>query len=98
MHRAIIERGLTLLIHPAKCVLHPVRIVAVREVLARMSATAFLTVDGTFNGGDGLHNEIVELERLDEIRVPDERTVADANIRHGGEHICHTLLAGKQRL
>ena len=46
-------------------------VVALREILARMGAAAFLAVDRAFDRDDRLLDQIVELQRLDQIGVPD---------------------------
>src|SRR5687767_1824745 len=47
VHRAVFDARLAGIVHPAQRVLLPVRIVAILEVLARMSTAALLAVLGT---------------------------------------------------
>src|SRR5579864_6907170 len=61
-------------IKPSERVFHPVDVVAVREVLPRMRAAAFVAVHGTRDSHDRLLDQIFALERFDEIGVPDQRT------------------------
>jgi len=68
------------LVEERQGVLHPVHIVAVGEVLLSMGSTGFLP---SLCGIHLLHclvEQILQLERLDEVRVPDHASVADTNI------------------
>ena len=62
--------------------LHPVLVVAIGEVLARMRAAAFGAVERRVHGDHRLHDEVVELERLDQVGIPDQRTVGDLDVGH----------------
>ena len=66
---------------PGQRVLHPVDVVAVGIVLARMRAAAFLAVGGAGHRDGGLHDQVVVFERLDQVGVPDQRAVGDARCR-----------------
>src|SRR5207248_8413514 len=50
------------------------------EVLARMCSAAFGAVLRGVHGDDRLRDQVVELECLDQVRVPDQRTVRDFDI------------------
>ena len=58
--------------------LHPVLVVAGREVFAGMGAARFLPVGGAGHGDGGLLDQVVELQRFHQIGVPDQRAVLDA--------------------
>src|SRR6516225_4706944 len=61
MDRTIVDAHATHWVARSEGVLHPVRIVAVGVVLARMGAAALGAVRGRVHGNDGLSHEIVEL-------------------------------------
>src|SRR6185312_1034137 len=44
VHRPVVDRDLALVVHPRQRVLHPVGVVAIREILARVAAAALGTV------------------------------------------------------
>jgi len=50
--------------------LHPVGVIALLEVLACVCATGFLAVSCSVDGLDGVGEQVLELEGLDEVRVP----------------------------
>src|SRR6185312_13406368 len=76
VHRAIVEpRRDGAVVVPGQGVLHPVRIVALGEILAGMGAAAFLAGHRAFDGDDGLGDEVVIFQGLDQIGVPDHRAV-----------------------
>ncbi len=77
---------------------HPVFVVAVREILAGVGATRFLSVMRRFHGHLGLEQQIVELQRLDEIRIPDHRAVGHLEILPPGPDLLHHLDALGQHL
>jgi hypothetical protein len=62
---------------------HPVIIIAVLEIVACMRATALCARHGRSARLHGIGQQIAQLERLDEVAVPDERAVRDAQV--GGE-------------
>src|SRR3546814_20610855 len=59
-------------VEPADRVLHPVRVVAVGEILVRVGAAAFLAVEGRVHRHRRLRDQIVELQCFDEVGVPDQ--------------------------
>ena len=73
-------RTLPVVVEPGERVLHPLFVVAIGKIFARMSAAAFGAVDGAVHGDDRLRDQIFELERLGEVGVPDQRAVRDANV------------------
>ena len=81
VHGPVFDARLAGLVHPAQRVLLPVHVVAIREVLARMRAAALLAVLGADDRGRGLPQQVVELDGLDEIGVPDEAAIGDASHR-----------------
>ena len=78
--------------------LHPLRVVAVGEVLAGVGAAAFLAVGGGVHRGGGLDDEVLEFERLDQVSVPDHAAIGDADVGDAGDHFGDTLDAGLKRL
>src|SRR5438552_2870885 len=73
-HGAGVEVG------PGQRVLHPVDVVALLVVLARVRAAAFLAVGGADHRGGGLHDQVLVFHRLDQVGVPDQRTVGDGDV------------------
>ena len=62
--------------------LEPVFVIAVRVVLAGVGAAALLAGRGRGQRGHGLAQQVFELQRFDQIGVPDQRAVGDF---HRGE-------------
>ena len=60
--------------------LEPFFIVAIREILAGMCATTFFTAVRAVDRRNRLNHQIVELESLDQVRVPDQRGVVDVQV------------------
>src|SRR5438270_7871289 len=54
-------------VEPTHCVLHPVRIVALGIIFLHVRAAALLAVGGAVHRDRRLSEEIVELERLDQV-------------------------------
>src|SRR2546429_537837 len=79
------EAGALRPLDPHEGVLEPVTVVALREILAGMRAAALGAIRRRVDGGSGLQQQVLELERLDEIGVPDERAVGDAYVGEGSE-------------
>src|SRR5690606_29404734 len=81
-------------VEPGGGVLHPVLVVAVGIILASVGAAAFLAVDRAGDGDAGLGDQVVEFQRLDQIGVPDQAAVGDADIVHplvGFGELVHAL-------
>ena len=91
MHRPVIDADLTALIEPGQGMLHEVFVVAFRIVLTRMGAAAFGAIDRRIHGHHGLGDEVVEFQRFDQVRVPDQRAVGHADVGDAGEHIVDEL-------
>src|SRR6516165_7088833 len=83
MHRAIVETGARRSIHPHECVLQPVEIVALRKILTGVRPAALGAVRRRVDGGGRLQQQVLELERLDKIAVPDQRAVAHPHVGEG---------------
>src|SRR6516165_4210233 len=85
VYRAVVERDLSGgVIEPGQGVLHPILVVAVGEILARMSAATLGAVDCGIHGDNGLVNQIGEFERLDQIGIPYQRTIGYAQVAYAG--------------
>lgn len=99
------------LLLPAESVLHPVLVVTLGVVLTGVSATRLLSGSGSGGGLDTSHvsiktdkdrivnlrasEQVPELERLNEIRVPDHAAILDANLGEGLINLVdllHTLI------
>src|SRR5215813_10581453 len=63
VHRPVVDRHLALRVEPGERVLHPVLVVALGVVLARMRAAALGAVGGGMHGHHRLGDQVVELER-----------------------------------
>src|SRR6516162_2839989 len=80
MDRAIADLDPTLAIEPDERVLEPVPVVTLGIVFARMRAAALGSVFGRVQGDNRLLQEVLELERLGKVAVPDHRAIRDAEI------------------
>ena len=70
---------------PYHGVLHPVSIVALAEVLAGVCAAGLLARLRRQHGAAGVGQQVTQLQGLDEVRVPDERTVGHAHLHRKDE-------------
>src|SRR6516225_6857276 len=73
-------------------------VVALRKILARVRAAALAAVRGRVDGGGRLQQQVLELEGLDEIAVPDQRAVAHPHVGEGCEDRADTLDSLSERL
>src|SRR5437762_11655041 len=73
MHRAVVEAGTPRPLDPYQRVLEPAAVVALRKILAGVRAAALGAIGGRVDGGRRLQQQVLELEGLDEIGVPDEK-------------------------
>ena len=80
-HRAICERDLAIIAHPAQRMLHPLRVVAFRIVVMGLRTATLATRLRAHHRRRPVSHEVLQLQRLDEIRIPDQATVADREIR-----------------
>ena len=99
VHRAVIDGHLVRgVVEPGQGVLHPVLVVALGEILAGMGAAGFLAVGGAFHGDDGLADQVVEFQRLEQVGVPDQRAVRDLDVGGAAPDLVDELLALVQNL
>jgi len=89
MHRAVAEPDPAGIVAPSKGVLEPVLVVALGVILARVRPAALGAVKRGMQYHRRLADQIVELERLDEIGVPDSRTVGDGEVVEGPRDLGH---------
>src|SRR5271167_4348259 len=89
MYRAVAEPHPAGLVAPGEGVLEPVLVVALGVILAGVRAAALGAVEGGVERDRRLPDQIVELERLEEIGVPDHRAVGDAEVVEGPRHLGH---------
>src|SRR5215471_5402509 len=82
MHRAVAEADL-IAVPPSQCVFEPVAVVALRIILSRVGAAALAAVERGMEDNRRLADQVVELERLDEVGVPDQRAIGDNDITQG---------------
>ena len=81
VYRPVVDADLPLgVVGPCQRVLHPLSIIAVGIILAGVGAAAFGAVCATGDGDGRLGDEVVVLQRFDEIRVPHQGPVGDADI------------------
>src|SRR3546814_9330470 len=95
---AVVDAGFALVADPAQGVLLPLRVVAFGEVLARMGAARLLAVLGGDDGGQRLAEQVLQLEGLDQVGVPDQRAVADLEVGERGADLADLLHALGPRL
>ena len=98
MDRAIAEPDLAVGVEPGQRMFQPMDIVAVGIILARMSAAAFRPRQSGIDGHRRLRQEIVELQRLDQVAVPDQRAIVDLKIGQRIRDGIDLLGAGFERL
>jgi len=55
--------------------LHPVFVIALTVILARMSAAALGTVQRTLDSGLRLQQQVIQFQGLDQVGVPDQPAV-----------------------
>src|SRR5690606_12138768 len=91
VHWPVIEAHLTFLIEPRQRVLQPVHVVTLRVILPGVRTAALGPVHCGMQRDDRLPEQVLELERLDQIRVPDQRTIADSHLSKGFDD-CGKLL------
>ncbi len=60
--------------------LHPVLVIAIRVVLARMRTAALQAICRRFDRGGRIEQQVLKFERLDEVGIPDQRAVGYADI------------------
>mmetsp|Transcript_6966 Transcript_6966/g.20338 ORF Transcript_6966/g.20338 Transcript_6966/m.20338 type:complete len:200 (+) Transcript_6966:1007-1606(+) len=102
VHRTVVNLDLVVLgcggVEPAQGVLHPLVVQAVREVLPCMCATALLAGLRGVDSDGGVDEQVVQLTRFRQIRVPHQAPVRQPNVVEGLHHLVNTLLALLQRL
>mmetsp|Transcript_5550 Transcript_5550/g.12773 ORF Transcript_5550/g.12773 Transcript_5550/m.12773 type:complete len:366 (+) Transcript_5550:154-1251(+) len=102
VHRTVVHRRgvqFRLRVHPRERVLHPVHIVAIREVFVSVSAARLLARFRGVHDWQSILQKVLKLERLDEIHVP--RHAALVGHLHIGKlcvDLVHLLLALRERL
>ena len=64
-------------------VLHPVGVVALGEILARMRAARFLAVLRGHDRRHRLAEQVLQFERFDQVRIPHQRTIRHAHVGEG---------------
>ena len=93
MHRTVADFALAALAAPAfegdDGVFHPVCVVAIRIIFLHVRAAAFLAVGGRLHRDHCLRHQIVELECFNQISIPDQRAIGDADIRELGVDLVH---------
>merc|ERR1711959_678923 len=67
-------------VYPSQGVLHPIDIITVWVILVGMSTSGFVSVLSRDHLLHGLIQKILELEGLDQVRIPDHAAVGGANI------------------
>mmetsp|Transcript_13420 Transcript_13420/g.34396 ORF Transcript_13420/g.34396 Transcript_13420/m.34396 type:complete len:236 (-) Transcript_13420:1224-1931(-) len=79
--------------HVRERVLHPHLVVALCEVVPRVGAARLLASLRGVHGLRALDQEVLQLECLDQVRVPHERAVRHAHILERLRHLEHLLAA-----
>lgn len=68
------------LLLPCECVLHPVLVITVGEVLACVGTTGLLAVCGGLGGLHGASQKVTEFESLDKVAVPDHAAILGTDL------------------
>jgi hypothetical protein len=68
------------IIKPHKCVLHPVLIISLWEIVSSVSSSRFFTVLSSVYSHFSLKKEVFKLKSFDQISVPNVATIGDANM------------------
>merc|ERR1712151_264561 len=97
-HRAVPELTMRILdiwsvLHEGQGVLHPVDIVAVGEVLLGMGTSRLLPCLCRMDFLHGLIEQVLKLERLDEVGVPNHAAIRNADILVLLQNAIHDVLA-----
>lgn len=72
-------------------VLHPLSVISLWEVVPGVRASALLSVFGSVNCLHGALEQVLQLQSLNEIRVPSEGSVLDANVWQHRVNFAHFL-------
>src|SRR5690606_724910 len=80
VHRPVVVLDVAGRVDPGQRVLAPVDVVPAVEVLAGVRAAALLAGFRAVDRGDGAGHQVLQLQRLDEIGIPDHRTVVDLDV------------------
>jgi len=90
-HRAVAEPHSVGIVASGQSMLEPVLVVALGVILARPRAAALGAVEGGMKHHRRLSDRIVELERLDEIGVPDHGAVGNGEVGEGLGDLGHLV-------
>jgi|SRR5208337_2312750 len=77
VNRPIVQPYPAAVIEPSQGMLEPILVVSLRKILSRMCAAAFGAPDGGVKTDARLREHVVELERLNKVRIEDQRPIAD---------------------
>eukprot|EP00982_Pelagococcus_subviridis_P017131 31518-Pelagococcus_subviridis.AAC.10 len=80
VHGAVVDLDFPLLVHEPERVLHPTHVVAIREILPRVRASRLLALLRAVHRDLRVRHQVVQLERLDQVRVPHQRFVRDVEV------------------
>mmetsp|Transcript_27816 Transcript_27816/g.68381 ORF Transcript_27816/g.68381 Transcript_27816/m.68381 type:complete len:665 (+) Transcript_27816:128-2122(+) len=98
VHGAVPDGDLALVVDPAHGVLHPVHVVAVGEVLARVRPAALLAPLRAVHGDLRVGHQVVQLQRLDQVRVPHQAAVRHLQVVQAAGHVVDLDAPLRQRL
>lgn len=80
-HSAVVDLGVVgNIVEPHEGVLHPLLVVSVGEIVSSVSTARLLSVFGSNDCHLSLKEEVLELESLNEVGVPDVSAVGDADM------------------
>lgn len=71
--------------------LHPVFVVSFGEIVTSVGSSGLLSVEGGLDGLLGVDEEIIELESLDKVGVPDESSVLGLDVVDLGIDVVHDI-------
>lgn len=75
-----VGKALVVLGDPGHGVLHPIRVIPFRKVVPGVRSARLFTVEGSVHRLHGIHEQVLQLQRIDQVQVPDERSIDCADM------------------
>ena len=91
MHRPVVKTNFARIADPGQGMLHPVFIVPVGEILPSMTPSALLAIVRAMHGHQRTTEHVLQLQRLDQIGIPDHGAIGDLELAVGLPDLVDTL-------